>query len=143
MFSIDFIQSSSRHQQLGNIKVGEIVIRDFREVFHSSLSYWDAGQYLNQWREGISRMCVDRLSSSVIITDMYDPNSSNVVQWWTLHRHQDIVSVRNEIVFLIDLPKNSFEDNIYQFVEKRPSNNQNDERISEWKLNIAELSLSF
>jgi len=79
MFSISFLEDSPQ-PQIKNIQVGEIIIGDFKKYFHSSLSYWRQQQYLNQWKEGIERICKGEVNSS-LITDMYDPNSSNIVQW--------------------------------------------------------------
>jgi hypothetical protein len=138
MFDIKFIQGSSSNYQLNNIQIGEIVIGDFREFFHSSLSYWSQHQYLAQWKEGIHRICVKGLNSS-LITNMYDPNSSNIVQWWTLHRHEDRIAIRNELFFLENLKQSSFEENIYQYIEERSLINQNGKKISEWQVDVSDL----
>ena len=52
MFSISFLEDSL-HPLVNNTQAGEIVIGEFREFFHSSLSYWNRQQYLKQWQEGI------------------------------------------------------------------------------------------
>ncbi|MFB2923911.1 MULTISPECIES: hypothetical protein [Aerosakkonema] len=99
MFHIKFIQSSSSDYQVSNTKSGEFAIGEFRDFFHSSLSYWTQQQYSNQWKEGLRRICRDGLNTS-LITDMYDPNSSNIIQWWILRPKENLVYIRNELLFL-------------------------------------------
>lgn len=135
MFSISFLQDS--HQRLNNIQVGEIILDEFREFFHSSLSYWNQQQYLKQWKEGINRICMGETNSS-LITDMYDPNSSNIVQWWVLRCDKDTVRVRNELLFLGSL-KEPFLEDIYKYIEERPAVNKKGNKISEWEVNISDL----
>jgi hypothetical protein len=137
MFSIMFIQDSLQRQG-NNTQVGEIIIGEFREVFHSSLSYWNQQQYLNQWREGINRICMGEANSS-LITDMYDPNSSNIVQWWVLRCDNDLVRVRNELVFLEDLKQPFIEEDIYKHIEERPAVNKKGKKISQWEVNISDI----
>jgi hypothetical protein len=137
MFSISFLQDSLQRQE-NSTQVGEIIIGEFRELFHSSLSYWNQQQYLNQWREGINRICMGEVNSS-LITDMYDPKSSNIVQWWVLRCNNDIVGVRNELVFSGDLKQPFIEADIYKYIEERPAVNKKGKKISEWELNISDL----
>jgi len=137
MFSISFIQDSLQRQG-NNIQVGEIIIGGFREFFHSSLSYWNQQQYFNQWRTGINRICMGEVNSS-LITDMYDPNSSNIVQWWVLRCDKDLVRVRNELLFLGNLKQPFIEADIYKYIEERPAVNKKGKKISEWEVNISDL----
>jgi hypothetical protein len=137
MFSISFIQNSPQCQ-LKNIQVGEIIIGEFREFFHSSLSYWNQQQYLDQWRAGINRICMGEVNSS-LITDMYDPNSSNIVQWWVLRCDNNLVRVRNELLFLEILKQPFIEADIYNYIEERPAVNKKGKKISEWEVNISDL----
>jgi hypothetical protein len=137
MFFIRFI-SDANQTQSKNTKIGEIIIGDFQDFFHSSLSYWNQQQYLKQWKEGINRICRGEAYSS-LITDMYDPNSSNIVQWWVLRCHQDIILVRNELLFLEVLKKPLIEEEIFQYIEDRPAVNKNGKKISEWELNLSDL----
>ncbi len=137
MFSISFLQDSLQSQG-SSTQVGEIIIGEFRELFHSSLSYWNQQQYLNQWREGINRTRMGEVISS-LVTDMYDPNSSNIVQWWVLRCNNDIVRMRNELVFLGDLKQPFIEADIYNYIEKRPAVNKKGKKISEWEVNLPDL----
>lgn len=137
MFSIIFLQDSLQRQE-NNTQVGEIIIGEVREFFHSSLSYWNQHQYLNQWREGINRICMGEANSS-LITDMYEPNSSNIIQWWVLRCDNELVRARNELLFLGDLEQPFIEENIYKYIEERPAVNKKGKRISEWEVNISEL----
>jgi hypothetical protein len=43
MFSISFLQDSLQRQE-NSTQVGKIIIGEFRELFHSSLSYWNQQQ---------------------------------------------------------------------------------------------------
>jgi hypothetical protein len=137
MFSISFLQDENL-SQVNNIQVGEIILGEFREFFHSSLSYWNRQQYFKQWKEGINRIFIGEANSS-IITDMYDPNSSNIVQWWVLRCDKGIVHVRNELLFLADLKQPFIEEDIYKYIEERPSVNKKGQKISEWEVNISDL----
>jgi hypothetical protein len=137
MFSINFLHDLSK-PQVSNTQVGEIIIGEFREFFHSSLSYWNKKQYLKQWKEGVNRICMGEANSS-LITDMYDPSSSNIVQWWVLHRNDDLVKVRNELLFLGNLKQPFIEESIYEYIEERQSVSKNGETISEWEVSISDL----
>ena len=137
MFSINFLQDLRQNEQT-NIQVGEIIIGEFREFFHSSLSYWNRQQYSKQWEEGINRICIGEEKSS-LITDMYDPNSSNIIQWWVLHCEKDLVHVRNELLFLGDFKQPFIEEDIYNYIEERPEINKDGKKISEWEISISDL----
>jgi hypothetical protein len=77
--------------------------------------------------------------NSSLITDMYDPKSSNIVQWWVLRCNNHIVRVRNELVFSGDLKQPFIEADIYKYIEERPAVNKKGKKISEWELNISDL----
>ena len=130
--------SPANRQSKTNTQIGEIIMGEFREFFHSSLSYWNQEQYLNQWKEGINRICKNQEKSS-LITDMYDPNSSNIIQWWVLHRDIESVRVRNELLFLGDLKQPFVEKDIYNYIEDRAKVNKDAIKISEWKISISDL----
>jgi hypothetical protein len=138
MFLVDFIDDFSCSHRVQNTELGEIVIGEHREFFHASLSYWNRDQYLNQWKEGLEKICTHRACSSVI-TDMYDPKSSNIAQWWVFRPEQDIVFVRNELVFLEKVDSQLFEQNIYQYIQEKPSAKNKGRKISEWQIKISEL----
>jgi hypothetical protein len=137
MFSINFIEKPSPIQAK-NTQLGKIVIGEFSELFYSSLSYWNQQQYLNQWKEGIHRICMGDPKSAVI-TDMYDPNSSNIAQWWVLRCEGDRVYVRNELLFLENVQETFAETEIYQYIEERPLVSQKGQKISQWETNLSDL----
>jgi CdiI N-terminal domain len=136
MFSIKFIHGTSFNPQLSNIKAGEIIIGELRECFHSSLSYWSQEQYTKQWKEGIDRVCIGEETSALII-DMYDPNSSNIIQWWILRCNKDLVNIRHELLFLSDCDTPFIEENIYSYIKTAKKNES--KKISEWELNISDI----
>ncbi|WP_029635721.1 MULTISPECIES: hypothetical protein [Nostocales] len=70
---------------------------------------------------------------------MYNPNSSNIVQWWVLRCDKGIVHVRNQLLFLADLKQPFIEEDIYKYIEERPSVNKKSQKISEWEVNISDL----
>ena len=77
--------------------------------------------------------------NSSLITDMYDPNSSNIVQWWVLRCDNNLVRVRNELLFLEILKQPFIEADIYNYIEERPAVNKKGKKISEWEVNISDL----
>jgi hypothetical protein len=140
MFSIKFIQNISPSHRLSSTKVGEIIIGEFREYFHSSLSYWNQEQYTKQWNEGLSRVCIGEETSALII-DMYSPNSSNIMQWWILHCNKDLVNIRHELLFLGDCDQPFIEEDIYSYIKGTKKKDR--KKISEWELSISDIEFFY
>lgn len=70
---------------------------------------------------------------------MYDPNSSNIIQCWILRPKENLVYIRNELLFLEKVKQPFLEDNIYNYIEERPAINRSGKKISEWKIDISNL----
>lgn len=61
---------------------GSIQIGDFREPFVSSLYYWSAERYVEQWRDA-ARSLVDQKMDTAFITEITGlPPETHHLFWW-------------------------------------------------------------
>ena len=136
-FSI--ILNGSTFETVGDmVALGTISLGAFREDFHASLSYWDRGSYLAQWRDGLSRL-VKGETRSAVVTSMYAPRFANFIVWWPMYLVGDRVHVQNQILFLAELGEPFAEADPYRFIADRETQNTDGERISEWPVNLSDI----
>jgi hypothetical protein len=133
-FSIRFSEEEFQELQ-GNYALGEMRLGDFCESFQASLSYWAAPEYLLQWKEGLQRTCTGS-TKSCLITSMYDPACANYLFWWTLYLDGFFVHVHNQILFLENVDRTTFESKIYEYISDRETLDEDGNRISEWTISL-------
>jgi len=121
-----------------NIRLGEIVIGDYIEMFEASTSYWTADDYQKQWKQAIERI-VNGEAKSRLITTMYDPVKANFIFCWPIYREGMRVYFQNQMLlmenqdFPLDL-KNTFLN-----IEDRQILNDEGLSISEWEVSVFDL----
>lgn len=115
---------------------GSLIIGDFKEDFHASLSYWDRNRYLSQWKEGLERL-LRRENYSAVVTTMYDPSTANFIFWWVMYLIGNDVYIQNHVLFLDELDKPFDETDLYSFVPEREIQTEEGEPISEWSVSLS------
>jgi hypothetical protein len=113
---------------------GNLIIGEFFESFHASLSYWNRLDYLSQWRSGLERLLAGE-NRSVIISSMYNPRNANFINWWKMYLLGDTVYIQNQILFLDELTAPFNENDIYSSIPERETETEDGDKISEWQIN--------
>jgi len=135
-FSIQFVQEKVLIEN-DLVNVGQIVIGNFKETFHSSLSYWTTENYLEQWMNGILRI-TKGYRRSCLVTSMSDPKTANFIFWWVLYRINDLVHIQNHVLFTDEIYGNFAETKIYDYIPERLTYEEG-QRISEWTTDISSI----
>jgi hypothetical protein len=117
------------------VVAGSIRIGEFEDNFHASLSYWNRGDYISQWRDALNRLLRGETHSAVV-TSMHDPLAANFIFWWVMYLVGDIVYIQNHVLFLSGLEKQFDEADMYSFVPERETQTEEGESISEWEVGI-------
>lgn len=117
------------------VTVGSIHIDDFSETFQVDLSYWDIGDYLAQWRAGLTRIAEGEVSSC-IISSISRPQSANFVFLWLLYRDGGHVFVQQQVLFLDELEGPFDPTEPYRHVPPRVTISDDGDDISEWETSI-------
>ena len=115
----------------GALKIGEV-----NESFHASLSYWDKGRYLSQWKYALKRL-LNGEQRSAVVTTMYDPSKANFIFWWVMYLVGDSVYVQNHVLFLDELDRAFDETDLYGFIPERETRSEDGEMISEWMVALS------
>jgi hypothetical protein len=132
-FSISFI-NSPKHLLENKIHRGKIMIDDFEEVFEASLSFWTPEDYERHWKAAL-KILLEGTDKSCLITSMYDPKTANFLFWWPLYRNDQIVYIRNQILFFDKIAVDFDTTRPYQFVPDRRPNKQ----VSEWNIGVEQI----
>jgi hypothetical protein len=118
---------------------GVLEIGDFKENFYASVSYWDKSKYSKQWKTACERLLDGNLKSD-LVTNIYNPSTANFLFWWVLYLSGNNVYIQNHILFLNELDKPFDEGKLYDFVPDRETETEDGESVSEWKIDIHEVS---
>jgi hypothetical protein len=138
-FDIRFISRTAGQRPIrSGESTGQITLGDFKERFHSDLSYWSPKDYEVQWREAIERV-TDGESCSALITSLADPVSSDALIWWPVYRVGSEVYVRNGILFFDQLPRKFDVTDPYASVPERCYSSGEEYEPSEWPIRLDEL----
>ncbi len=111
--------------------IGKILIGEFYENFHASLSYWDSDKYEFQWKQALTRI-IEGASTTALITSMYDPQLANFIFWWVLYRDGEDIYIQNHVLFMDDIDGSFEEGCVYDYIPQREIVNEDGDRISEW-----------
>lgn len=133
MFSIKFIYQEQQILSKTNEILGEIILGEFKETFLASLNYWTIGEYRAQWTEGLIRL-VNGEGRSCLITNMFDPDVANFINWWPIYREGRKLIFHNQIYFI---KKKGFDpQNPYANIEERRTISDTGMPISEWEISM-------
>lgn len=117
---------------------GSITINDFNEEFFSPIEFWDKDKYLKNWYGELNKL-INGFPCAKLITKIYNIDYMDYFQTWILYKVDDTIYIQEQLFFLEDLPKPfSLEDFYLQELE-RETQNEDGEKISEWKTNIADI----
>ncbi len=136
-FYIQFIEEKALIED-DLVNIGQIVIGNFKETFHSSLSYWTTENYLEQWMNGALRI-INGYKRSCLVISMYDPKTANFIFLWDLYRIGEVVYIQNRILFTDDINGNFTETKIYDYIPKRLTHDEEGQRFSEWTTNVGSI----
>lgn len=118
----------------------EIVVGEFREELETSLEFWPAAQYEQQWLAAIGEI-VSGAKKSALVTSVTPPKTANFLFWWPVYRVRDSVFVQNQVLMLDDVRDGFSLERISEFVPERETVNEDGDKISEWHTSIGELEL--
>src|SRR5688572_20025050 len=99
-FSIDLLDETDSDTESG--MSGLLIIDSYVERFVVATDYWDVTRYRLHWRQAITRI-VQQSVTSALITSMYDPSVANFIYWWPMYRLGDTVVFQNHILFFNEL----------------------------------------
>ena len=114
---------------------GEITINEFKETFVIPLENWNIEDCKKQWQEGLERIL--KKDTSCLVTAVQDPQKAPFINWWLLYRFNDLVIIRNQIIFG-KIYKDKINDNAftvkncYDFIHPYKKKKV----ISEWKIQL-------
>ncbi|MFT7682661.1 MAG: hypothetical protein ACI935_002138 [Moritella dasanensis] len=118
---------------------GTIEIGDFKEVFHASLSYWDRGYYLYQWKIALERI-FNGEASTAIVSCMYHPEKSNFLFWWPIYVVGDDVIFHNQSLNFNLCSPPFDESSMHKSIDDRVAElEEGEDRPSEWKTTMLAL----
>lgn len=146
---IFFIQHKMRKKPIPIRKFplkGEITIGNFKETFYSSLSYWKTEDYHRQWIEGLNRII--HVSQSCLVTNIFDPNIAQRLEWWILYKENETVFIQNELFAasvyksFIGIDRPFTPDTCYNFITPRQTHTEDGDKISEWSIPTQDLICS-
>lgn len=120
---------------------GIIVLNDFREIFVSSLTYWNLLDYQEHWNKSLERAL--QREDSCLITSVYDPSMANFIVWWLLYSREDEIVIQNHLLFMDSLSKPFTPQNPYSFIPRYEMENDEGEQISEWKIRVDDIAAFF
>src|SRR6266478_1983231 len=90
-FAIELLPDEVPHSVVQEAaRWGLITTASFQERFIVPLHYWNATDYVQYWRQAISRL-IGESDKSCLVTAMYDPQTANFIKWWPLYRVGDSV----------------------------------------------------
>jgi hypothetical protein len=94
---IRFLHEAQDEPDEPDMAIGQITLGAFVEEFEMVLSVWSRERYERQWREAIQRL-LDGESKSCLITSFWGDKNAFGGEWWTMHRVEDQVAVRNQLI---------------------------------------------
>jgi hypothetical protein len=74
-----------------------MTLGSFREGIAASFALWSEQEYQRQWLEGARRL-LDADSCSAFITDVTDPPTACVINWWPAWRVDDLIVLQNHLL---------------------------------------------
>jgi hypothetical protein len=135
LFAVEvFEQGGGADQARGRITVG-----DFVEEFDAALSYWGAEDYRRSWHRALSVLEADDAATSCLVTSITDPVHSNFVFCWPVYRSGDEVFVQSAVIFLAELAAPFDPSRPWLSVRPRETVDEDGNRISEWRSEMAEI----
>lgn len=72
---------------------------------------------------------------------MHDPSNANHITWWPLYRENDLVHIHNNLLFIKDLNEKFAINNLYAYVVKRETVNEDGDKVSEWTIPLQDLKV--
>lgn len=127
---------------------GEIIIGNFREFFVSSLlGPWNIDDYKRQWEEGFER--IKKHNESCLVASVQqasvNPEILGLVHWWVMYKQDGRIYVQNmffcERVYDMYIGKGSFTpDDCYQYIPTRRTHMTNGMEVSEWYIDLKDIS---
>lgn len=143
-FSICFTSEPDQH--LGDdpnepYALGRIVAGGLDEGFASTLYEWGQRDYEAQWLHSLRRLIAGD-KKVVLITQYVNPAESSHLEWWALYcGEDDMVYVQNHLRFYDQLGSNFSVADANRFLAERITVNEQGNRISEWEVPLAEITL--
>ncbi|MGW0837338.1 hypothetical protein [Streptomyces prunicolor] len=135
------ISTTSSHEgfaiELVSAGTGKIVVRDFTETFPMDLTFWGTEQYKESWASALRRLEEADVTTSCLVSSITDPETANIIFCWPLYRFQDEIFVQNSLIILDELDGAFDPDNPWFSVGPREVVDEDGNRISEWRIDIA------
>lgn len=111
-----------------------IIIDEFTEMMNIPLSYWNIGDYKDNWLSSLEEGLANKKHATLAVS-MYEPENANFIFTWVLYFSGDDVFVQNSILFLDECPGFTPQ-TINNFTEPRTTHNEDGMKISEWNTDL-------
>lgn len=111
-----------------------IVIDEFKEVMHISLTYWKISDYKESWLRSIKEG-LENKNHAALAVSMYEPDMTNFIFVWVIYFYDHDVRLQNKVLFLDEYPDFAI-DKINNFIEPHITHNEDGMKISEWNTDI-------
>jgi hypothetical protein len=109
------------------------------EYFQASLDHWTIQQYTESWRTQLAKIARGG-PVAVLLTSVHDPRSANFFRGWTVYNPGDgSLYLQDGLFFTDDLPAGWTLADPSTFAEARETVTEEGHRISEWKMEPADL----
>jgi len=114
-------------------RVGLLKLGIAEERFVSHWWTWDEKDYVDHWREALSRALAGR--PSALVVDMTTPTQSSCLNWWPMWRVRDELVFHNQLFFFkqhgIRSPRLDLT-HLFSLIGGRKTHNEEGEPTSEW-----------
>lgn len=140
MFGI-FPEKKSIEREGERVLPASIIIDQFEEKLYIPISYWDIDSYKAQWRESLSEGLKNRKHSGLAVT-MYAADQTSFIFIWVAYFKGNDVFIQNSVLFMDDCPSFS-PSKINEFIEPRMTHDEDGEKISEWRTDLASIITFF
>ena len=112
---------------------GILKIGSFEEKIYLNQDYWNIEEYKKSWLNAIDNVLSEH-KNTAIITSMSDIKNANFIEWWPMYIQDRQVIIQNHILFIKDIRHSVSENNLFSFIPKYNSHNEDGEKISQWMI---------
>lgn len=117
---------------------GLLTLGTAREGFRSSLYQWGVEDYERQWKQALTAL-LNKKNKAALITSYGSPDVATHLEWWPMYLVGAIVYFQNHLLFYDKLPTRFSMESAFSFLPDRNTVNEEEGRISEWEVPLAEV----
>ena len=115
--------------------VGQIQLGGFREDFQAEIGYWSIKDYEASWTAALRRLLAGR-TVSCLVTSLPNPQIANFITTWPLYRDGRDIFVRNQLLFVDQLPSPFAPNTPWESVDPRTDD---EGPVTEWNITLTDI----